>query len=1132
MEIIAPKPRKQQNKAFLEAYTKLNSEQKKAVDTIDGPVLVIAGPGSGKTQILSLRVANILLQTDTRASNILCLTFTDSAAANMRERLSQLIGHEAYRVCINTFHSFCTDIIGRYPEYFYEGSSFMPADDLTQLEILEKIFLNLPHDNLLRKEHPEEGFIYLNPTRKAIGELKKAGLTPKEFEAIINHNEKALKNINECVQETFGERLSLKQVDKLRACAHEIQKYKLPAFPISYMRPLPEVVALSLNRALAEALNADSTAPLTAWKQQWIKKNDDGVPVFKDTLYLERMRALANVYERYMTDMHKAGYFDFDDMILDVIQAIEKHKTLQSELQEQYQFVLVDEFQDTNDAQLRLLQCIVNSPVYEGKPNIMAVGDDDQAIYKFQGAEVSNMLNFKRLFGDSATIVLKDNYRSTQHILDVARHLIKQGTDRLENVVPELTKELRASKKETGGEIVSRSFPSSTHQFVWVAREVKRRIEAGTPAREIALIARAHKVLEDIVPFLHEALVPVSYERQQNVFEEPHIHQLILISRFIHSLASKKRTEADEFLPELLSFPFWELDRQTIWKLSIDAREKDSLWLDLMIKHENKKVKHIAEFLLDLSAKARYEPLERMLDYMIGSHVEFQNPDDDDMDGFKQAKSTHSFVSPFKEHYFNREKFKNNQVEYLTFLSSLRAFVEALREYQKGRKLFLSDLIAFVDLHTKHGILVTDQSPFASGADAVQLLSAHKAKGLEFDTVFVLSCQDEIWANRGRGSLLPFPINMPIAPAGDTDDDHLRLFYVALTRAKRALIMTSYEMDDKGRKSSRFGFLNTSSVSPGRSAINHVTKALAPQAASLEDIPDTHHVLISAWESYNRPPFIYNEEVLLKNLLKDYYLSITHLNNFLDITQGGPQVFLEQNLLQFPQAKTPGSAFGTAMHETVERIYTHVKVEGKKPTISKVISWFEENLAHERFNDFDFKLYRDRGETALRAYLEAKRNQLDPTCLIEVNFKNQGVRVGDAQLTGKIDKLVKKDGTYIIHDFKTGNALLDWEGHTPYEKIKVYRYQRQLLFYKILLEESRDFSGSAIKQGVIEFLEPYRSKIIDLLFDFDESEIKRLKRLIQVVYTKICTLDFPDISAYSRDIAGIKAFEDDLLKET
>jgi DNA helicase-2/ATP-dependent DNA helicase PcrA len=1113
--------RTKNSELFEKSYRKLNPEQKRAVDTIDGPVLVIAGPGSGKTQILSLRVANILKQTDSRPANILCLTFTDSAAANMRERLASMIGHQAYRVSINTFHSFCTDVIGKFPEHFYDGASFMPADDLTRLEVLEEIFKDLPHDNPLRKEHPEQGFIFLEPSMHAISQLKKAGLTPKEFLAIVEHNDNAITSIRKCIERVFESRVSMKILPEVRSCAESIRNHKANKFPVEHMRPLHEVVADSLNRAITESEQNESTGPLTAWKQQWIKKNDEGTLAFKDGLYGEKMRALAGIYNVYTEKMHERGYFDFDDMLLDVIQAVEKHKTLRSELQEQYHFVLVDEFQDTNDAQLRLLRLIANAEVNEDKPNIMAVGDDDQAIYKFQGAEVSNMLNFQKLFGDPAIIVLKNNYRSTQDILNVARHMIVQGNERLEKLLPELTKELVASGAMEEGTIESRNFPSSIHQYAWLAKNIKARIDAGTLASDIAVISRAHKVLVELVPFLHEAGIPVSYERQQNVFEEPHITQLILMARFIASIASKQQPEADEFLPEIMSFPFWQISRKTIWEISVEAYKNRKLWLEIMLDHPDLNVKAVAVFLLELSGKATHEPLEKMLDYMIGSHIELQAADDDGDEPVVPAFD--AYISPFKTFYFSKEKFANNRVEYLMFLSSLRAFVEALREYKKGKRLNIHDLVAFVDLHTKHGILVTDQSPFASSVDAVHLLSAHKAKGLEFDTVFVVSCQEEIWASRGRSSILPFPMNLPIAPAGDTDDDHLRLFYVALTRAKRHLVMTSYEINDKGKNSSRFGFLAT----PGNESL---TEFLTPKQHDDAELPEAHHLLTSAWEAYNRPPFVYDEEILLKKLVEEYQMSVTHLNNFLDVTRGGPRVFLEQNLLLFPHAKIPSGAYGTAMHGTLERMYGYVRAEGKKPTLAKVIQWFDEGLSAERLGDSDFKLYRKQGEAALTVYFEAKKNELDPGCLIEVNFKNQGVKIGDAHLAGKIDKMTKNsDGTYTVTDFKTGRAFDGWEGKSPNDKVKMYRYRRQLLFYKILVENSRDFEHSTVSKGVLEFLEPSKGKIIDLELLIEDGEVARLKNLIEAVYTKIRNLDFPDTTKYLQDCAGIEAFEEDLL---
>ncbi len=171
------------DKKFEERYGALNARQQEAVDAIDGPVLVVAGPGSGKTELLSLRVANILRNTDTLASSILCLTFTDSASVNMQKRLEGLIGAEAYKVTIHTFHSFGREIIAQNAEYFYKGANYSPADEIQQLEILQEIFETLPHDNSLDSRHPEQGYTYMKEVRERIGDLKKAGLARTNSES-------------------------------------------------------------------------------------------------------------------------------------------------------------------------------------------------------------------------------------------------------------------------------------------------------------------------------------------------------------------------------------------------------------------------------------------------------------------------------------------------------------------------------------------------------------------------------------------------------------------------------------------------------------------------------------------------------------------------------------------------------------------------------------------------------------------------------------------------------------------------------------------------------------------------------------------------------------------------------------
>ena len=290
-------------------------------------------------------------------------------------------------------------------------------------------------------------------------------------------------------------------------------------------------------------------------------------------------------------------------------------------------------------------------------------------------------------------------------------------------------------------------------------------------------------------------------------------------------------------------------------------------------------------------------------------------------------------------------------------------------------------------------------------------------------------------------------------------------------------------------------------------------------------------VLASSWDVFHIPPFKGDEKALLKTLLENYQMPVTHLNNFLDITRGGPQTFLEQNLLRFPQSMMPAAAYGTSMHKVIELLYTNLRKDGLIPGLEQILGWFEKELLMKRLSDKDYKLFLKRGRDALAVYYKERIDTFDPSHKIEVNFKNQGVIIGDAHITGKIDKMIDVGaGEFEVVDFKTGKAVEKWGGKTLYEKIKLHNYKRQIIFYKLLVENSRDYMQKGIvKTGKLEFLEPKNGKIIDLALVIDDKDVKQTKRLIEVVYTKIMNLDFPDVSGYSQDLKGIEEFEKSLL---
>lgn len=1105
---------------FDERYKKLNPEQKQAVDTIEGSVMVVAGPGSGKTELLGLRVANILRTSDVYPSNILCLTFTESACLNMRERLYEFIGTDAYRVAIHTFHSFGTEIIRNHGEYFYNGANFTPADELKQIEFLQKIFSEMKHSNPLSSVHPEQGFTYLKDAKGAIGSLKKAGLTPAEFLQVLEHNKKALAVISDKVDELFTDRLNKNQFGLIRDLIAEMRAYEDKKFNFFHIRALLPAIADSLEYALNLATEQNKTAPLTAWKTKNVKKTDDGKKVLRDEKYLEHMFALAEVYKIYRAEMYKYGFIDFDDMLLDAIEKIENNSSLRHELQEKFLYILVDEFQDTNDAQLRILHLLTESEANFGNPNIMVVGDDDQAVFKFQGAKVSNVLEFKNKYPETKFITLKNNYRSNQNILDVARAIISQGEERLENIIPEIEKVLIAANKNLEpGDIMNREFLTASHEFRFIAREIRKAIDHGISPNEIAVIARQHSNLEGIVPFLRAENIPLKYERQQDILKEPHIYQIIQMARFIDTLCCG-RDEADEYMPQILSFPFWNVSRKTIWEISLAAKfDKNSggrrqTWLEIMHDFSDDSIKQIADFFLQLKKDSQTENLEYIFDRLIGV------TDIDDHE--KKSK----FVSPFKEYYFSADKFKNKKEEYLKFLSSLNTFRNSFREYRQGQILQLKDMLEFVDLHSKEGIIITDKSSYINASEAVSLLTAHKAKGLEFANVFVINCQDEVWIGRNIPNKLPFPSNLPISVTGDNLDDKLRLLFVAITRAKKNLYITSYQTNNNGKESARLQFLS--------GIDKEVKDSLVPGEKDASEIMSDTDLSIEILQTLL---FVNNkngeikkdEQALLLPKVERYKMSVTHLNNFLNVSRGGPQLFLDQNLLHFPQAKSDKSSYGSAMHETIHNLYKILKTENRLISEAEFLTDFEKELKRQRLSSLGYKNLLEKGQEALAVYYQTKKDKFSPADVIEFDFANYRVVIDGCDVSGKIDKMVTEVDEIKVYDFKTGKIKTDWKGITPSEKIQLHNYQNQIIFYKLLVENCRNFKDKTVNTGTLEFLEPKNGKIVELPYNIKTADVARLKKLISIVFKKIKNLDFPDVSKYSPDLAGIIEFEEDLL---
>lgn len=1109
--------------SYQEALAGLNEAQKKAVTTIEGPVLVIAGPGTGKTQLLSTRIAHILSTTDTLPENILCLTFTDSAAQNMRERLSNMIGQAAYRVTMSTYHAFGSDLIRRFPDYFAEQGELQAIDDLGIDSTFRSIIADLPYGNPLKYAD-----MYLGDVKTFVSDAKRALLSPAMARAVADANDRFLEQAQPIVSDALADmkRIDKKAVERFTQIAEQLEALPVLEVTPEGIVPLETRCIQDLRSALEAAAETSKTTSLTKWKNAWLAKDAHGRFIVDGARTNDKLRALADVYETYLARLAEQHLFDYDDMILRAVSTLGSNDDLRFTLQEQYLYILLDEFQDTNGAQLKLVELLTDNPVHEGRPNVLAVGDDDQAIYAFQGADYSHMLQFQRMYRDVLLVPLTQNYRSHADILYVARGIAEQIEERLHHHFPAIEKTLTAhNPKLPSSAIVERhEAKSDVAQFAWTAQKIRALIDSGTPANEIAVLAPQHKYLEPLVPFLQEAGVPVRYDKRENVLDDPAITQLVRMAELCLALNAGNFATSNALWCEVLSFPFWGLPTSLIWQLSWQATDDNKNWTETLLEYPE--LKPIALCFMRLSMQVETETLETMLDYLIGvTPLDVQEPD-------------HStFTSPYYAYYFTDDSMHahesiGNFWELLTNLTVLRA---RLRDYRHDRDtpLTISDFIGFVEAHRAAEIKVLNTSPYQDADQAVQLMTAFKAKGMEFRSVFVLAVNNEAWGTgvRAQGSRLSLPQNLLFMRyAGATNDERLRLFYVAITRAKIALYLVNYTANFSGKTMNRLQYLNEVTDTEG------VESPLLPTPQQRVQTIDSNETglitptteLATYWHHRHQAALSHEDvRALLSHRLAQFQLSPTHVNAFTDLEHGGPALFFMNTILRFPKAPTANGQFGNAMHETLEWLHIQNKRQGSVPTLDATQKLFEQRLRAKRLGAQDTQHMLDRGSSALQAYLTQRRETIATANECEYNFRREGVFIGKAHMAGKIDKLLidRTQKTIVIVDYKTGKSFTRWE-----HNLKLHKYRQQLYLYKALVEGSQKFAGYTVTGAYLEFVEPDdNGDIHELHLVFNENEYTAVRQLAESVWQRVQAIELPDVQQYSTDLKGTEQFEIDLL---
>ncbi len=718
---------------FEKVYKRLNDEQREAVDHIYGPVLVIAGPGTGKTQLLSARVANILRNTDASPNNILCLTFTENGAENMRERLASFIGASAaYEVEISTYHSFGNSLLAQGRDYLDEER--VSVDELKQFEVIKNIKQNLPRGNLLAPEKNKVRSIL-----STIQDVKQENISPEVFKQIATQNLKLIQEANGALQ-ILHELASVKQIgkgaDKISAATQKIEIFsnlarELKTFDEPRVHPktptILEQICVNFSEQIAK-LEADPKQSITHltkdWKDKYFEKNHNNDFRFKDEFASKKALDLADFYAAYEVTLQKDGLQDFNDMILRAINLLENNADFRFTMQEKYQYILLDEYQDTNGAQSRIVELLTsNEMIPDYEPNVLAVGDDDQAIMAFQGAQFSNMHDFVEFYNCPVKkINLTKNYRSHQKILDFAENIAGQIEGRLSNKIENLNKKIiQANPNITDVNIWRKSFAHQSAEFYEVADKIRTLIESGVNPREIAVLAPKHAILEEISKYLHHFNLPVEYEKSENILDEKPVKQVIEMLKLAVSIAEDSANQ-NAIWSKVLMFDFWQNDSIEVYKtVSKFDRWDDSApnLTQILLASESQKLQNIAKFFVDLSQKIDQETFEAIIDLIVGStETETETGLKSPLRDFYNKKSDEDFYNLAIYLTILRDKLKNNTDEETTPT--------------------VADFLRIIEIYQESEIKIISRTAFSTDKNAIQVMTAFGAKGLEFEHTFLI----------------------------------------------------------------------------------------------------------------------------------------------------------------------------------------------------------------------------------------------------------------------------------------------------------------------------------------------------------------------------------------------------------
>lgn len=1024
---------------FEELYQGLNIGQKQAVDAIDGPVMVIAGPGTGKTQILATRILNILRLTDTNPENILCLTYTEAGATAMRQRLSKFMGTDSYRVNIFTFHGLCNQLIHENQDLFGHRD-LRVMDDLERMVIIQELIDALPHDNPL-----------------------------KDYNPYSTHKHKQLLDVWTIMRE---QNLSAETIEGMVEQCKDPEYFKLHFPEMLYKRNFREFNKGDIKISEAKKLYA-------GWEQ---------------------LIEAAKLLKYYQKKKSELGVYEFNDMIEWVHDEICKNEDFKHDAQIKFNYVLVDEFQDTSYLQSEIMHHLID---YHGdRPDCFVVGDDDQSIYAFQGARLSNMLEFKKRYSQALkTVVLTENYRSSQPILDASGHLIKKNLKRLVNSDKHLSKELVAAggnRQFTQVEPIVNSYINEFHEVVGNITAISKLIENGVKPSDIAIIYTKHRYAEAYIDYLRVKDIPFIWDKSVNILELPIIQHLLDWLHYF-SKESISPDSGEHLLFPLLNSSLYNIRPYALNQLSADIYESR----DLQRRSGNYSPyswrKHLENTLndptqatyLNSDEKAQLSKLISFIDETIRN---------------KKLTTLGTFIGKILSEFGFISLASRNYEKWL--LEVMHTFIGFVNE-QSEKKPFMSleELLEIMVTMKSGDIPILQERRFGS-SNGVKLMSAHGSKGLEFDHVFIVRGLEKEW---GQQSAKSYPYKLRDLLEGvnhDSEDDvsqaleeRRRLFFVAVTRARNSLHISYHTRKLTDKKDSVVPSMFIGELIP-----EIVFEDIKPTPIPEESLTWAQEQLLL---TNGKPAISGHIEDKIQERLDKFIFSPSSIRNILQCGLS----FYYNNIIKVPSSPNEYLSYGNAIHQCMKHLVDLWVSKNIWLSIEEIQDHFTSrmNRIKGNFTEKQFESRLEQGKQLLNALITQKEEEYKGYRTVQTEQPIQS-QVCGIPIKGSVDKLISIGDQAIVVDYKTGtlnNIKSKSKLSSRYKGDKVPSdYWLQVGIYCLMIEENPSMRWTKVS-GVIEpMIENEEGKFESIELNFTQEERQIIKDWLVKAQERLETKSF------------------------